>query len=252
MEERLYLLNEMIKNATMPMAVYITKELIVECANPSMVNAWGKDDMAIGKKYLEVLPAIHKQQLFEQAMSVFETGIPAYAQNIKTDFLINDIVKSNYYNYNYIPLFNADKSIYGVMNIGTDVTSLQDAKQQIQLSEERLRMAIDNSGIGTYEIDLFTKKIKTSGNFNTLWSIDHQNVTNQELIAKLHPDDLNVREQAHEEAKYTGKIYYEARILNEDNSVRWVKIHGKIINDKNSSPATIIGIIQDYRQRKTI
>jgi light-regulated signal transduction histidine kinase (bacteriophytochrome) len=43
---------------------------------------------------------------------------------------------------------------------------------------------------------------------------------------------------------------YEARIVNLDSSIRWVKIDGKIIKDENGSPITIIGIIQDIHEQK--
>lgn len=43
---------------------------------------------------------------------------------------------------------------------------------------------------------------------------------------------------------------YEARIVNEDQSIKWVKINGKIIKDENETPSTIIGIIQDIHEQK--
>lgn len=135
------------------------------------------------------------------------------------------------------------------MNTGVDVTDLHLAKLQTQSAEERLRMAIDSSGMGTYEIDLATKKIKTSGNFNTIWSIDGE-IANEQLIAKLHPEDQALREKAHHQAQRTGKMCYEARIVNEDQSIKWVKINGKIIKDENETPSTIIGIIQDIHEQK--
>lgn len=74
--------------------------------------------------------------------------------------------------------------------------------------------------------------------------------TNEDLIAKLHPDDLPAREKAHEEAEISGKICYEARIVNENQSARWTKINGKIIKDKEGNPKTVIGIIQDIHEQK--
>lgn len=135
------------------------------------------------------------------------------------------------------------------MNTGADITDLHLAKQQVQSAEERLRIAIDSSGMGTYEIDLETKKIKTCGNFNTIWSID-ADISNEDIIAKLHPEDLVLREKAHQESLITGKICYEARIINEDQSIRWTKINGKIIKDENDKPITIIGIIQDIQDQR--
>ncbi|MGE8341719.1 MAG: ATP-binding protein, partial [Flavobacterium sp.] len=63
-------------------------------------------------------------------------------------------------------------------------------------------------------------------------------------------DDLPVREKAHQEALTTGEISYEARIISNDQSAKWVKISGKIVNNENGIPKTIIGVIQDIQEHR--
>ena len=249
MYDNLMLLKNIVDNTPLPIAVYTGNELKIELANPAMIKAWGKGTEVIGKKYLEVVPEIEKQQIFDQALRVFQTGIPFHAKNKKVELVIDDVLKTFYFNYSFIPLFDNEKKIYGIMNTGADVSDLYEAHKQIQSSDERLRMAIESSGMGTYEIDLSTKKINTNGNFNTIWSIDKE-IPNEQLIAKLHPEDQLLREKAHQEAHVTGKINYEARIINQDQTVKWIKVNGKLINDQNGIPITIIGIVQDIDQQR--
>lgn len=249
MYDNLLLLKDIVDHTPLPIAVYTGNELKIELANPAMIQTWGKGDQVIGKTYLEVLPEIKNQQFFEQALSVLQTGIAFHAKGKKVELVVEGVLQTYYFNYSFIPLFDKQGEIYGVMNTGSDVTDLHLAKLQTQSTEQRLRMAIESSGMGTYEIDLATKKIKTSGNFNTIWSIDHE-IANEELIAKLHPDDQKLREKAHQESLITGKMCYEARILNDDGSIKWVKINGRIITDEDGAPATIIGIIQDIHEQK--
>ncbi|OXG03692.1 PAS domain S-box-containing protein [Flavobacterium araucananum] len=243
MYDNLILLKDIVETAPLPIAVYVTDELKIEIANPAMIKTWGKGDGIIGKSYKEILPELENQQIFDQVMSVLKTGFAFHAKNARVDLVINDVLKIHYFNYSFTPLYDSNGKIYGVMNTATDVTDLNLAQQQIRSSDERLRMALDSSGMGTYEIDLQTKKIKTSGNFNEIWSVEGE-IVNEQLISKLHPQDQIVRKKAHEEALITGKISYEARIIKVDNSVRWVKISGKIIKDEKGNPATIIGIVQ--------
>ncbi|WP_055093539.1 ATP-binding protein [Flavobacterium aquidurense] len=249
MYDNLLLLKDIVDNAPLPIAVYVGKDLQVKLANPAMIKTWGKGDQVIGKKYLDIVPEIESQQIFDQAMNVLNTGIPFHANDKRVDLVIDGVMKPHYFNYCFIPLFNTQGNIYGVMNTGTEVTDLHLAKQDMESAEERLRIAIEASGMGTYEIDLATKKIKTSGNFNAIWSIDDE-IPNDELIKKLHPDDQLLREEAHLNALETGKMSYEARIVNEDQSIKWVKVNGKIINDENGKPNTIIGIIQDIHEQR--
>lgn len=214
-----------------------------------MIKTWGKGDEVIGKKYIEIVPEILDQQIFDQALNVLNTGISFHATDKRVDLVIDGILKPHYFNYSFIPLFNSEGKTYGVMNTGTEVTDLHLAKQDMQSAEERLRIAIEACGMGTYEIDLTTKKIKTSGNFNAIWSVD-DDILNDELIKKLHPDDQLLREEAHTSALKTGKMSYEARIVNDDQSIKWVKVNGKIINDEDGNPTTIIGIIQDIHEQR--
>lgn len=249
MYDNVKLLKDIVDNTPFPIAVYIGNELKVELANSSMINTWGKGDHVIGKKYMEILPEIQNQQIFDQALAVFKTGVPFHAKDKKVDLLINGSLKRHYFNYSFIPLFDKEAKVYGIMNTGVDVTDLNQARQEVQNSNEKLRIAIDSSGMGIYEIDLSTKKIITCGNFNDIWSIEGE-ITNEQLIAKLHPEDLDLREKAHREAELTGKMSYEARIVNDDSSIRWVKIDGKIIKDENGNPITIIGIVKDIHDQK--
>jgi len=249
MYDNVMLLKDIVDNTPLPTAVYTGNELQIALASPAMIKTWGKGDDIIGKKFLDVLPEAQKQHIFKQALTVFQSGIPFHARDKKVDLATDESQQFRYYNYSFIPLFNSERQIYGVMHTAAEVTALHQAKQDIQSSDEKLRMAVDSSGMGTYEIDLATKKIKTSGNFNAIWSIEGE-VTNEQLIAKLHPEDYSVREKAHQQAQLTGKMSYEVRIVNDDSSFRWVKIDGKIIKDENGNPITIIGIIQDIQKQK--
>ncbi|KQB42525.1 PAS domain-containing sensor histidine kinase [Flavobacterium aquidurense] len=243
------LLQNIIDSIPLPIGVYVGDNLKIELANAAMIKTYGKGDNVLGKSYFEIVPEIEKQQIFEQALNVLKTGTAFHAIGKKVDLVIQGIMTEHYFNYSFIPLFDDQGKVYGVLNTGADVTDFQLAKQEVQNSNERLKMAIESSGIGSYEIDLATKKIKTSGNFNAICSIESE-ATSEDLIAKLDPDDLPAREKAHEEAKTTGRISYEARIVNTDKSARWTKINGKIINDEDGNPKTIIGIIQDIHEQR--
>jgi PAS domain S-box-containing protein len=250
MYDNILLLKDIVENAPLPIAVYTGEQLKIELANPAIIKTWGKGDQVIGKTYLEVLPEIQNQQFSQQALQVLKTGNAFHAKDQKVELLIDGVLKTYYFDYSFIHLFDKEAKIYGVINTGSDVTDLHLAKQQTQSAEERLRMAIESSGMGTYEIDLATKKITTSGNFNTIWSVDNKEIANEDLIAKLHPEDQALREKAHQQAQKTGKMCYEARIVNEDGSIKWVKINGKIISDENGTPGSIIGIVQDIDEQK--
>lgn len=249
MYRNMSLLKDIVDNTPLPIAVYSGDELKIELANTAMIRAWGKGGEILGKKYLEVLPEVKKEDFFQQATTALKTGIPFHATDKKVELLIDGAMRTHYFNYSFIPLADLDGHIYGVMNTGADVTEIHMAKLQLQSAEQKLRIAIDSSGLGTYEIDLATKKVTTCGNFNSIVGIEGE-VSKAELLSKLHPEDLHIRDKAHQDAHGTGIITYESRIINKDKTCRWIKVNGRVIKEENGNDASIIGIIQDIHAQR--
>ncbi len=243
------LLKNIVDNTPLPIAVLIGSELKIELANPAMISIWGKGNDVIGCNYFDVLPESPRHEIMLQAMEVLKTGIPFYAKDKLIDLIVDGKITQHYFNYSFTPLYGNDGNIYGLLKNGTDITDLHNIKQKVQSSDERLRIAVESSGMGTYEINLITKETVTSGNFNELWSVDEASDTEM-LLKRMHPEDLPIREKAHQDALVTGKIVYEARIINDDQSERWVKVNGKIIKDQNGNDSSIIGIIQDISDQR--
>lgn len=249
MHQKMRFLKDIVDHTPLPIAVFTGEHLKIELANPAMVRAWGKGDQIVGKNYLDVLPEVSEDVFFEEALGVLRTGIPVHAKDKRTELVVEGVRRAYYFNYSFIPLFDGEGDIYGVMNTGVDVTDLHEARNQVQNAEARLRVAIDSSGLGTYEIDLETGQIKTNARFNAICGTEPA-VSSEQLIERLHPDDLPVRKQAHHTAQYTGNISYEARILNDDQSVRWTRINGNILKDEDGNPCTIVGTLQDISEQR--
>ncbi|WP_269235516.1 PAS domain-containing sensor histidine kinase [Flavobacterium flavigenum] len=242
------LLQDIADNTLLPTAVYAGDSLKIIFANQSMTETWGRGKQVMGRKFIEVLPDSKKEYFSNQAMSVLKTGIPIQASDEKVEVNRNGVILSYYFNYSFIPLYDSDGNIYGVLNTAADVTELHESRQKNREADERLKMAIDASGIGTYEINLTTREVTACGNFKQILAVDELKDID-ELISKIHPEDLAVRENAHREAEITGLISYEARIIR-NQSEKWVKITGKIVHDPNGVPQTIIGTILDINEQK--
>ncbi len=132
----------LVESAPFPIAVYIGKEMRIQLANQSVIDTWGKGNDVIGKLYAEVLPELDNQEIFEQLDSVFTTGIAFHAKNQNVNLVIDGKLHPYYFNYSFTPLFDAAGNVYGVMNTAADVTDLNLAKQNIELSENNLRNII--------------------------------------------------------------------------------------------------------------
>lgn len=248
MQDRLLLLEDIFNCTGVPTAVYTTDELFIEYANPAMRQLWNLGSVKL-KKFSEVLGKMPNNPLLDQALRVMKSGIPSHLNDMKVDLLVDNEPITKYYNYSFQPLYDSKKNIYGVLNTCSEATSLHSAQEQLVSFDEKLTMAIEACGMGTYEIDIASNKIKTSGNFSTIWSIETGTATNA-LLTRMHPDDAALRAKANKDSILSGLICYETRIILDDNTVKWIKVFGKIINEKLGKPMTIVGIVQDIHQQK--
>jgi PAS domain S-box-containing protein len=248
-QNNLIFLQDILLHTPLPTAVYCTDDLVISFANPAMCNLCNKDEQVIGKKIDHIIAGFQEDSISEEILRVMKTGLSFQANDQKLNILKNGAWTPLFFNYNFTALRNEKGVVYGVVHTCTEVTKLHEAKSQRVNSDEMLTMAIEACGMGTYEIDIITNKIKTSANFKKLWSIDSE-ITIEALTAKLHPEDRHLREKAHKDAKENGVVCYEARIIQKDNSEKWIKVFGKIIKDENGNPSTILGVVQDIHHQK--
>ena len=249
MQHNLIFLQDILRHTPLPTAVYCTEDLIISFANPAMCNLWNKGEQVIGKKFDDIIAEFQEDSIREEIQKVMKMGMPLQVNDQKLNILVNGLWTPLFFNYNFTPLRNENGVVYGVIQTCTEATKLHEAKSLIVNADEMLSMAIEACGMGTYEIDVITNKIKTSDNFKKLLSIDSE-ITVEAMVAKLHPDDRQLREQAHKDALINGVVCYEARIIQQNSSEKWIKVFGKIIKDEKGNPSTILGVVQDIQAQK--
>lgn len=144
----------LVENAPFPIAVYVGREMIVELANQSIIDIWGKGNNVIGKSFKELLPELDNQLVFEQIEKVFTTGESFHTKNTPLDLIVDGKSRTYYFNYSFTPLYDLAGNIYGVMNTGVDLTGLNIAKKQIEESKRLYEAITQNTPDLIYVFDL--------------------------------------------------------------------------------------------------
>ena len=137
--------------------------------------------------------------------------------------------------------------------IGTcrDITVERKHQQVLEENEVKLNLILDASELGTWEVNVKTKRVIGSKRFHEITGLTPApNLSLTDTIMIIHPDDLNLRSSSFKKAFETGALPFNGRILWKDNSVHWVEIKGTVFYDEEDQPDTIIGTIADITDDK--
>lgn len=148
------------------------------------------------------------------------------------------------------PVHNEKGEVTKWYGVCSDIHDLKTATEALGESEQRLALAIDAAGAGTWSLDLDTGGVEASARaleFHGLSHADH--ITHSQAFAKIHPVDLALVEQALADTINDHKPYrVEYRTVREDGSERWMLAQARLL-EKNSR-RRLIGLVQDITAQK--
>lgn len=247
----LQLLKVVVDDAPLPIGIYEGNNLNIILANKYMINSYGKGEDVLGKSYMDILPELKEQGIFEQLLGVLNTGEPVIAVDQRVDILIKGKLQTFYFNYKITPVYDNEGKIFAVMNTALDVTKLNLAHKQVSEAQEKLHLAVESADLGIFEVDLLKDQVITSGRFEQIWGVDALGIhSHEELIGRVYLLDKEAREHAYRIAQDTRQLNYEARIVHNDKSLHWVRIKGTLVPDIHGQITTVLGIVQDITQQK--
>lgn len=244
----------MVIQSPVPMTIFRGKDYVIEVANNAMLkNIWHKKkEDVFGKKILDVFPELNEQKYPELLDKVTQSG-EIYREIESLVYVNGDKgLKKFYIDYEYAPLFESDKTVSGILITVNDVTEKVETRRKIEEAEERLRVATDTTGIATWDLDLEARTIIHSSQLAEIFGHDKLKLlTHADMRSQVHPDDLQqVLEPAFRTALKTGVYKYEARVIKPDNSICWIRAHGKVFYNKNKEPVKVIGTLRDITEEK--
>ncbi|NPD65556.1 EAL domain-containing protein [Lichenicola cladoniae] len=120
-------------------------------------------------------------------------------------------------------------------------------------SEQRLRFALENAKLGTWDLDLASGHLKSSPLFAACFGFERvdEETGHQQLLSMLHPSDGAVRRDAIEGALARHEdLYVEYRIIWADGSTHWVRITGHGIYDRAGKPTRMTGLALDITDQR--
>ena len=124
------------------MCIVRSRELIIGMANQPMLAIWNKTaDEIINHKLLDVFPEVSDQPFPGLLLSVFDTGLPVFIEELPAVLKDADgSLRTVYSNFTYQPLFDPSGKVESIMATVVDMTSAIQARQKLEESESELQL----------------------------------------------------------------------------------------------------------------
>ncbi|QJR34272.1 PAS domain S-box protein [Gemmatimonas groenlandica] len=142
----------------------------------------------------------------------------------------------------------------GVVCYFQEITARERAEAALRDSEERLRLAIVGSDLGTWHWDLRTGALEWSERCLTIFGIPLGTaMTYETFLGALHPDDRARADEAVRSALQDGAEYrIECRTVWPDGSEHWAVSLGRAYTDADGAATRLEGIAFDITERKRV
>ncbi|MFB2898521.1 PAS domain S-box protein [Aerosakkonemataceae cyanobacterium BLCC-F50] len=131
----------------------------------------------------------------------------------------------------------------------------QQAKLQLQESQQRLQLSLEAAKAGSWELNLFTQELISSDQYKANFGVfPKDEITYRQLVEKLiHPHD-RAMQQALMRKALEQHIPYEAeyRCSWSDGSIHWLMARGQAYYQDDGTPYRMIGVTLDITDRKLI
>ena len=220
--------------------VYDTDTRIISI-NQSSLNAMKlKEEEVLGKKLLEVLPAMKDTQ-----------GHKDLLRAISGETIHNEIyysrVSNRYYENSLVPLKDDNDNIYAVLVMAHDNTELI-------ASAKKLNEAQEIAQIGHWEWEVATNRLTWSDNLYKIYDLNPAHgIDFDKFVSLVHPDD-RPNLQANIEATFQSRIFddFFHRIITPAGEMKIMHARGEIISDNTGKVLRLVGTGQDVTKQKLL
>jgi PAS domain S-box-containing protein len=245
---------ELFEQAPTFMALLRGPEHVFELANPGYLRLVGHRAM-LGLPVAKALPEAEGQGYLALLDEVYRSGkaYTAIASKLALQGALGSPPVERYLDFVYQPITDAEGTVTGIFVEGVDVTDRRSAEQALRLSEDRLRMAVESSSLGTFDVELSTGHVEFSENARQMFGLLQGPITLQRCLQRVHPGDVAIVQEAlhRAEAGDNGGVYrLRHRVIGHADGERTVSVSGRALHDEQG--LRLMGVVWDVTEQERL
>jgi two-component sensor histidine kinase len=218
------------------------------------VFAGGRHPLLFGSKVREGWPEV--ADFNDKVMQVGLSGCTLSYRNQELTLHRTGVPEQVWMNLDYSPVLGEDGRPAGVLAIVVETTQQVLAERALAKAEERLRQALNASGmVGTFDWHVQSDTFYSDARFAKMFSVDpakgETGAPLSDYVAGIHPEDTDRIANAINHTLISRESYaQEYRLLQKDGNIRWVEARGECLYSDDGKPDRFVGVVVDITNQK--
>jgi len=239
------------EQAPLGMCVLQGKNLVTEYANDNILKLWDKTRKeVIGIPQEEARTELGLQKtLLNRVIDIFRTGEPLVLNELKFSTPIAD----SFFIAMYQPLKNDKNEVTRILVIIKDITEQVNFKKELLKAKDILKIAMDASEMGSWNIDIESKKVLLSERAQQIYELESNKLGIEDAKSLISPNDISfltgsIRKALHNRKAFN--IEYQINLNGINAKAKWLRTAGKAYYNEEGKAVYIAGAVLDITEHK--
>lgn len=250
-KENEHRIRTIVEESTTATSVYVGPEMRIEMANDEMVRIMGKSRNIIGMTFNDALPELKGLPYSQFLQKVYATGEIFSFKEEMIDFVVDNEIRTGYYNFSYKPLRNEFGEIYGVLNTAIDVTEMVKSRMLLKESESHFRQMANLMPDKVTNTDAAGNSIYFNQNWVEFTGLSRENLIEGGWLRFIHPQEKEKFIVTWQKSLNTGSDFeMELRLLNKTGKYKWHLSRAEAVLEKSGKIKMWIGTNTEIQKIK--
>ncbi len=220
-------------------------------ANARLAELFGKPrNMIVGRTDADFWPPDFVKHVQEMDQAVIRSGAPRIVEEELPGKDGPRVFQSQ-----LVPWRDPSGNVIGVVGVGRDITALKQQGEALAASEQRLNVAAETAGFGSYEWDIVHDRHVWSAQTYEIFGVPREApLTFSTVMERIVPEERTCVEQELSRFFAEGAdIANEYRIARPDGSIRYIINRARVTYEEDGEgrrPVRMIGAVRDATDQR--